>query len=86
MEFKLGYSAKISIDTKIRCNYIETNISIDDNHNELKESFLNTIFNEDGIDTLKKCITDDMFFELLNEKQELLHDYLTRHGYIFNKA
>lgn len=81
MTFRLPYSAKVSIKNNYNC---ETEIEIEDSYDKLKTSIMNEIFNDDGIDTLSSCISDDMFNELLNSKTNLLNEYLTRNGYVFN--
>lgn len=68
MKIELPYCARISIVTYNNTTYIE----IEDSFNKLKKKLLNSIFADDGIDTLKDCINEDMLSELLNFNNKYL--------------
>lgn len=84
MEIRLPYSAKATIYHDY-CN--NTIIELEENNNQLRETIINNIYFDDngGKEIILKFIDEDILIELLDKNQELLDEYLTKHGYIFNK-
>lgn len=82
MEFTLAENTDIKISHGFKCLEIE----IEDSYGTLQEDLLKQIFQESGAKYLDRVITEDMFFELLSENESMLHDYLQKSGYIYNKA
>lgn len=73
MDIKLPYNVTVTIRSP---RQRETIIEIDNNGNDLRDSLFSELFQDNSKN----------LYDLLDEKQEELHDYLTSRGYIFNKA
>lgn len=82
LKIELPYHATVTTGSNQRGIEIE----IENSHDILEPLILTYIFENSGHKHLVKTVTDDMLFELLDERQEDLHNYLEQNGYIFNKA
>lgn len=81
MEFILRDRTDIAIIHR----HLEVAVEIEDINNCLQSDLLEQIFNKSGIKYLENTLTDDMLTDLLDNRTEFLHNYLTKNGYVFNK-
>lgn len=84
MKIILPYRARAAIYHDYCSNTI---IELEENNEQMREAIVNTIYFDDngGKKIILNCIDEDTLTELIDKNQELLHEYLTSHGYIFNK-
>lgn len=82
MHFELPYNGTVSIGSYNNNNTI---INIEESDDKLQPALLDAIFKESGARHLVSTITEDMFQELLDEREDELHQYLINNGYIFEK-
>ena len=82
MNIELPYNTEVTI----RNNYNnETTIIVEDSYDKLQPALLKAVYEESGHIHLLKAIDNDMFQELLSEREDELHFYLEQNGYVFNK-
>lgn len=82
MKIELPYNA----DVTVRPRNNETTIEIEDSYYKLHKAIINTILQEDGIDVFIKEFDEDAVYDIIEANEEILHDYLIKSGYVFNKV